>query len=87
MIAIGITGVPGNLFDGFLNDAFLAFQLVENYGRRVEMGPYSRHELFTPTASAPYNIESMFTMVNQFLIPVVGGRRLRVPQQQTVRAR
>ena len=54
------------LFDGFLNDAFLAFQLVENYGRRVEMGPYSRHELFTPTASAPYNIESTFTMVNQF---------------------
>ena len=41
------------------------------------MGPYSRHELFTPTASAPYNIESMFTMVNQFLIPVGGGRRPR----------
>lgn len=66
MIAIGITGVPSNLFDGFLNDAFLSFQLVENYGRREEMGPYARHELFTATASAPYNIESTFSMVNQF---------------------
>jgi len=66
MIAIGITGVPSNLLDGFLNDAFLAFQLIENYGRRTEMGPYARHELFTATASAPYNIESTFSMVNQF---------------------
>lgn len=66
MILIGITGVPSNLLDGFLNDAFLAFQLIENFDRRKEVGPYGRPELFTATGSAPYNIEAIFTFVNQF---------------------
>lgn len=64
MIFIGITGVPSNLLDGFLNDAFLAFQSIEMYDRRVSVGPYGRPENFLPTASAPYNIETIFSFVN-----------------------
>lgn len=66
MILIGITGVPSNLLDGFLNDAFLAFQLIDNFSRQQSVGPYGRPELFTATASSPYNIEAAFTFVNQF---------------------
>jgi hypothetical protein len=64
MIFIGITGVPSNLLDGFLNDAFLAFQAIQLYGRRDEVGPYGRPENFLPTASAPYNIETIFSFIN-----------------------
>lgn len=64
MIFIGITGVPSNLLDGFLNDAFLAFQAIQVYSRRDEVGPYGRPENFLPTASAPYNIETIFSFIN-----------------------
>jgi len=63
-IFIGITGVPSNLLDGFLNDAFLAFQSIQMYGRRDAVGPYGRPENFLPTASAPYNVEAIFSFVN-----------------------
>lgn len=66
MIVIGFTGVPSNLLDGFLNDAFLAFQQLDHYGRRSTMGPYHpAMERFTPTNSSPYNIEALFTFVNE----------------------
>lgn len=63
-IFIGISGVPSNLLDGFLNDAFLAFQSLEMYDRRDKAGPYARAESFLPTASAPYNVEAIFTFIN-----------------------
>jgi hypothetical protein len=64
MIFIGITGVPSNLLDGFLNDAFLAFQAIQLYNRRIEVGPYGRPENFLPTAAAPYNVEAIFSFIN-----------------------
>lgn len=65
MIVIGFTGVPSNLLDGFMNDAILAFQLIDHYGRRSSVGPYHpAMERFTPTGSAPYNIEALFSFVN-----------------------
>ena len=64
MIFIGITGVPSNLLDGFLNDAFLAFQAIQLYDRRDEVGPYGRPENFLPTAAAPFNVEAIFSFVN-----------------------
>lgn len=65
MIAVGFTGLPSNLLDGFLNNAFLAFQLIEHYGRRNDVGPYHPAiERFTPTESAPYNIEAVFQFIN-----------------------
>jgi hypothetical protein len=64
MIVIGFTGVPSNLLDGFLNDSFLAFQLIEHYTRRNSVGPYHPAiEVFTSTNSAPYNIEALFQFI------------------------
>lgn len=64
MIIIGFTGVPSNLLDGFLNDSFLAFQLIEHYSRRNDVGPYHPAiEVFTATNSSPYNIEALFQFI------------------------
>lgn len=63
-IVLGFTGVPSNLLDGFLNDWFLAFQLIEHYVRRNSVGPYHPAiEVFTSTNSAPYNIEALFQFI------------------------
>ena len=63
-IILGFTGVPSNLLDGFLNDAFFAFQLIQHYTRRDEVGPYHPGiEVFTATNSSPYNVESLFQFI------------------------
>jgi hypothetical protein len=65
-ILIGITGF-GNTFEGFLNNAFFAFQLIQLYERRNAVGPYHPCiEVFTATASPPYNIETVFQFINKF---------------------
>lgn len=65
MILIGFTGVPSNLLSGFLNDAFFAFQIVELYDRRDDVGPYHpAKEVFKATGASPYNIEAAFTFIN-----------------------
>lgn len=64
-ILIGITGIPSNLLDGFLNNMILAFQLVQHYGRRNDVGPYHPCiEVVHATVSAPYNIETAFAFIN-----------------------
>lgn len=66
MILIGLSGVPSNLLAGFLNNAFFAFQLIQHYERRNEVGPYHPGvETFTATASAPYNVETLFAFINK----------------------
>lgn len=66
-ILIGITGLPSDLLEGFMNNAFLAFQLIELYGRRDSVGPYHPCiETFTATTSPPYNVESLFQFINIF---------------------
>ncbi|MBB3752621.1 hypothetical protein FHT44_005133 [Mycolicibacterium sp. BK634] len=66
-ILIGITGLPSNMLEGFLNNAFFAFQLIELYQRRDDMGPYHPCiETFTASPSAPYNIETLFQFINLF---------------------
>lgn len=63
-IVLGFTGVPSTLLDGFLNDAFFAFQLVQHYQRRSEVGPYHPAiEVFTPTQTGTYNIEALFQFI------------------------
>jgi hypothetical protein len=63
-IILGFTGVPSNLLDGFLNDAFFAFQLIQHYSRRDDVGPYHPAiEVFTPTNSSPYNVEALFQII------------------------
>ncbi len=64
-ILIGFSGIPSNILDGFLNNAFLAFQLIQHYGRRNDVGPYHPGiEVFHATASAPYNVETVFGFIN-----------------------
>lgn len=63
-IVLGFTGVPSNLLDGFLNDAFFAFQLVQHYDRRNDVGPYHPAiEVFTPTNTGVYNVEALFQFI------------------------
>jgi hypothetical protein len=65
-ILIGFTGIPSNLLEGFLNNAFLAFQMVQSYDRRQDVGPYHPGiETFTATTSSPYNIETLFAFINK----------------------
>lgn len=63
MIVAGLTGVPSNLFDGLFNDVLLSFQLVQNFERRNNMGPYGRPEKFLPTGAAPYNVDALFSFI------------------------
>lgn len=65
MIVIGFTGIPSDLLSGFLNNSFLAFQMVQHYDRRDEVGPYHPAiERFHATPSAPYNVTTMFDFIN-----------------------
>lgn len=67
MIVVGFSGIPSDLLSGFMNNAFLAFQLMQLYDRRDDVGPYHPAiERFYPTASAPYNIETVFAFINAF---------------------
>lgn len=64
-ILVGFSGIPSDLFSGFLNNVFLAFQQIDHYERRNQMGPYHpATEVVHPTASAPYNIETLFAFIN-----------------------
>jgi hypothetical protein len=65
-IIIGFTGIPSDLLAGFLNNSFLAFQMIQHYERRNAVGPYHPGiETFTATTSAPYNIETIFAFINK----------------------
>lgn len=65
-IFIGITGFS-DLLDGFLNDAFFAFQLWDNTERRAQVGPYHPGvEAFVATVTSPYNVEALFGFIEAF---------------------
>ena len=64
MIVVGLTGVPSNLFDGLFNDVLLSFQLIENFNRRADMGPYGRPEKFVATGAAPSNVDALFSFIS-----------------------
>ena len=64
MIVAGLTGVPSNLLDGLFNDVLLSFQLIENFNRRNNGGPYMRPEKFVSTGAAPYNIDALFSFIS-----------------------
>lgn len=67
MILVGLTGIPSDLLAGFLNDSIMAFQVIQLYGRRNDVGPYHPGiEVFTATNSAPYNIEALFSFIIAF---------------------
>lgn len=61
-IAIGITGIPSDLFDGTFDDVVLAFQLIENFTRRVKLGPYGWPEFFVQTGASAYTLDEWFAL-------------------------
>ena len=64
-ILLGFTGIPSNLLEGFLNNTILAFQMVQHYDRRDDVGPYHPAiEVLNATTSAPYNVETLFGFIN-----------------------
>ncbi|MBF4194677.1 hypothetical protein [Mycolicibacterium phlei] len=65
MIVVGFTGIPSNLLDGLFNDVLLAFQLADNFDRRVKLGPYGYPETFVATNKAPYNIDAVFAIIRE----------------------
>ena len=62
MIALGITGIPDNLFDGSLDDVVLAFMQEENTNRRFALGKFGYPEYFTGSGSSSYTLEAWFAM-------------------------
>jgi hypothetical protein len=61
-IAIGITGIPSDLLDGTFDDVLLAFQLIENFERRVKLGPYGWPEYFVQTGASAYTLDEWFAL-------------------------
>jgi len=61
-IAIGVTGVPSTLLDGTFDDVLLAFQLIENFQRRVKLGPYGWPEMFVQTGASAYTLDEWFAL-------------------------
>lgn len=61
-IAIGISGIPSDLLNGTFDDVLLAFQLVENFDRRVKLGPYAWPEFFVQTGASAYTLDEWFAL-------------------------
>src|SRR6185312_13862496 len=61
-IAIGISGIPSDIFDGTFDDVLLAFQQIENFDRRVKLGPYGYPEFFVQTGSSAYTLDEWFAL-------------------------
>jgi len=63
-IAIGITGIPSDLFDGVIDDVIFAFWEARNFERQQALGPYAWAEYFAQTGSSAYTLDSWFAMQN-----------------------
>ncbi|MGE2733856.1 hypothetical protein [Mycolicibacterium vaccae] len=59
-IVIGITGIPSSVLEGAFNDLWMAYQLTDNFDRRVKQGPFGWPEVFKATGSGSYTLEAFF---------------------------
>lgn len=62
-IAIGITGIPSSLLDGIFDNTLLAFTLVENFSRRLALGPFGFPEKFFPSGAGSLTIDTFMAEV------------------------
>lgn len=63
-IVLGFSGVPSDLLQGFLSDAFFAFQQWDHYERRAAAGPYHPAVTrFYATDSAGYSLQGFFNFI------------------------
>lgn len=63
-IVIGITGIPSDLLNGTFDDVLLAFQMMENFERRVKLGPYGWPEYFVQTGASAYTLDEWFALIS-----------------------
>lgn len=59
-IVIGVTGIPSSVLEGAFNDLWMAYQLTDNFERRMAEGPFGFPEIFKATGSGSYTLESFF---------------------------
>jgi hypothetical protein len=62
MMALQFSGVPSDLLDGVFDDVLLAFQQVENFQRRLNLGPYGYFEFFTATGSSAFTFDEYMAL-------------------------
>ena len=62
MLFIGISGIPNTMLDGILSNAFLAFEVFENFNVRKSQGPYGPPEKFFPSQST-YNVDTLMDAI------------------------
>jgi hypothetical protein len=62
-ILVGFTGIPDSLLNGTFDDLLLAFQQQENFGRRVQLGPYGFPEYFQKTGASAYTVDEWFALM------------------------
>ncbi|WP_099024939.1 Gp37-like protein [Mycolicibacterium palauense] len=59
-IAIGVTGIPSTVLEGAFNDLWMAYQLTDNFDRRLAQGPFGWPEVFKATGSGSYTLDAFF---------------------------
>lgn len=57
MMAAGFSGIPNNILNGVFDDVLLAFQQIENWDRRVKLGPYGYPEFFVSTGASAFTLD------------------------------
>lgn len=63
-ITVGFTGIPDTILDGTFDDTILAFQQIENFQRRVKLGPYGYPEYFSQTGASAYTLDEWFALLS-----------------------
>ena len=62
-ILIGWSGIPSTLLDGTFDDVILAFQELENFPRRQNLGPFGYPEYFQQTGASAYTLDEWFALM------------------------
>lgn len=62
-ITVGFTGIPDDLLNGTFDDIILAFQQMENFQRRAQLGPFGFPEYFTKTGASAYTVDEWFALL------------------------
>jgi hypothetical protein len=62
LVAVGASGIAPTLLDGIFDDVVLAWQEVENAGRRHKLGRFGYPEYFASTGSAAYTLDELMAL-------------------------
>jgi len=56
--------VPSDILDNIFSNVFLAFSLVEDFDRRVKLGPYGFPEKFFPSGASAFTLDAFFAEID-----------------------